>query len=138
MIHALCTLLLLALAPPNQKGKGGDPFASHLFPPELVIRHQRAIELTAEQRATITQAIAETQANVLEFEWDVASESQKLVELLKQNQVDEDAALAQAEKLMALERNVKKAHLSLVIRIKNTLTPSQQTKLQALRGQAKQ
>jgi hypothetical protein len=41
--------------------------------------------------------------------------------------------LAQADKVMNLEREIKKTHLSLLVRIKNLLTAAQQEKLTALR-----
>jgi len=41
-------------------------------------------------------------------------------------------AVAQAERLMTLERDVKKAQLALLIRIKNLLTSAQQAKLSEL------
>jgi len=43
-------------------------------------------------------------------------------------------ALAQADKVMSLEREVKRAHLGLLVRIKNVLSESQQSKLAELRG----
>jgi hypothetical protein len=47
--------------------------------------------------------------------------------------VDEAAVLAQADKVMGLEREVKKAHLALLVRIKNLLTEAQKAKLTELR-----
>jgi Spy/CpxP family protein refolding chaperone len=41
--------------------------------------------------------------------------------------------LEQADKIMGLEREVKRAHLTLLLRIKNTLTPEQIAKLEAMR-----
>jgi len=43
--------------------------------------------------------------------------------------IDEGQALDQLEKILDLERQIKRAQLTLMIRIKNTLTPEQQKKL---------
>ena len=56
-----------------------------------------------------------------------------MARLLEQSPVDETAVLAQADKVMGLEREVKKAHLSLLVRIKNLLTDAQRAKLTELR-----
>jgi len=42
--------------------------------------------------------------------------------------------LQQADKVMALEHDIKKIQLTLLIRIKNTLTPEQIAKLRQLRN----
>jgi len=61
------------------------------------------------------------------------SEQQKLVQLLKAQPIDEAAALSQVDRLLNQEHEVKKAQLSLLIRIKNLLSSAQQAKLNELR-----
>jgi Spy/CpxP family protein refolding chaperone len=61
------------------------------------------------------------------------AEAGKLAQLLRASRIDESAAIAQADKVLGMEREVKKAQLSLLIRIKNLLTPAQQDKLTELR-----
>jgi Spy/CpxP family protein refolding chaperone len=48
--------------------------------------------------------------------------------------VDEQHVLAQLEKVLAAEREIKKEQVTLLVRIKNKLTPEQQGKLTELRG----
>jgi Spy/CpxP family protein refolding chaperone len=47
--------------------------------------------------------------------------------------VDEAQALARADKMLKIENEVKKAQMSLLIRIKNILTREQQDRLRAIR-----
>jgi Spy/CpxP family protein refolding chaperone len=61
------------------------------------------------------------------------SESEKLVQLLKAPPVDENAVLAQVDQVLNREREIKKAQISLLVRIKNLLTEGQQNKLMELR-----
>ena len=98
------------------------------------MQHQQALGITATQRATIIAAIEKTQSRMLEFQWDMQGATQKLAELLNATPVDETAALAQVDRVLSLEREVKRAQLSLVIRIKNALTREQQARLKSLRS----
>jgi Spy/CpxP family protein refolding chaperone len=61
------------------------------------------------------------------------AETGKLAHLLHGSRIDEAAALAQADKVLGMETAVKKAQLSLLIRIKNLLTAQQQQQLIELR-----
>jgi len=56
-----------------------------------------------------------------------------LHETMKANSVNEQLALSQLDKVLDQEREMKRAHMELAIRIKNKLTPEQQAKLQAMR-----
>jgi len=47
---------------------------------------------------------------------------------VKQPRVDEQQVLAQLEKVLAAEREIKKEQVTLLVRIKNELTPEQQGK----------
>lgn len=111
-----------------------DPLARLLFPPELVMQQQRAIGLKPEQRSAITRAIGEAQGKVLDLQWQLQDEVQRLAELLSKPTVDQAAALAQVDKVLAVEREVKRTQLGLMIQIKNTLTPEQQAKLAQARA----
>ena len=124
---------------PQPSGPGGpphqeDPLARFLFPPELVMHQQRAIGLKTEQRAAITRAIQEFQTKVLDLQWQMQDETQRLAELLDKPVVDQAAALAQIDKVLVVEREVKRAHIGLLIQIKNQLTQDQQVKLAQLRS----
>jgi hypothetical protein len=48
--------------------------------------------------------------------------------------VDETQVLEQADRILALEREIKKAQISLMVRIKNTLSAAQQAKLAEIRN----
>jgi hypothetical protein len=47
---------------------------------------------------------------------------ERLVSLLKQSKVDDKQAASQLDKVLAAEREIKRAQLMLLIRIKNNLT----------------
>jgi Spy/CpxP family protein refolding chaperone len=110
-----------------------DPIAQTLFAPELVMKFRQEINLDDNQSRAIKEAIQKAQAKFVDLQWDMQAEQQKLVQLLKAQPIDEGAALAQADRLLNQEHEVKKAQLSLLIRIKNLLSISQQAKLNELR-----
>ena len=121
----------LALSP---EGMGRPRFLDELFPPRLVMQHQTQIGLTAEQRDAISKIMTDTQKRLVDLRWRLEDQSTALTKLLAQPKVDADAALALSDRVMDLEREMKKAHLAMLIAIKNRLEPSQQEKLRTLRG----
>ncbi len=138
--HLAVTWFLLCLAAPPAAAQTAapDPMAQYLFPPELVMQHQQRIGLTPHQRTVITDALGKTQASILKLQWEIQTESERLIELVAASPVDEAAALAQVDRVLAVERQIKRQHLSLLIRIRNTLTKQQQTRLKSLReGESK-
>jgi Spy/CpxP family protein refolding chaperone len=130
----LFVLLIATFALADTQSPKNDPVGEQLFPPELVMRHATAIGLDDRQRATIKEAVQKAQARFLDLQWDMQGEAEKMVRLLQARPVDEAAVLAQADRVMGLERDIKKAQLSLLVRIKNTLSGAQHEKLQTLRA----
>jgi Spy/CpxP family protein refolding chaperone len=126
---ALLPLLLAAAASANEP----PPFVRQLFPPELIMRFGREVGLSDAQRETISAAVTETQATTLELQWEMQEAAQKLSELVGRDRVDEQAALDAAARVMEIEGRIKRAHLRLLIRIKNQLEPEQQRRLGELR-----
>ena len=110
-----------------------DPIAQNLFSPELVMQYHQEINLSDAQTKALKEAIQKAQAKFLDMQWDSQAETEKLVLLLKAKPVDETAVLAQLDRVLNLEREIKKTQISLLIRIKNLLTDAQQNKLIELR-----
>ena len=126
------TLLLFALLlgpPPPAE----DPIGSRLYPPELIMKHQQELGIDDKQREAIMKEVASAQAQAMRLQWQLAELVETLTRLLDAAPVDEAKAVAQAERVMNLERDVKKTHLVLLIRLKNLLTDAQRAKLVALR-----
>ena len=126
----------LAEGPPTPPAQAADPIGSKLFPPELIMTHQAEIGLEDKQRETIVKELEKAQAQFPRLQWQLQAASQQLSKLLDAPQVDEAKALAQAGEVMKLETEIKRAHLGLLIRIRNALSDTQRSKLQALRRTA--
>lgn len=123
------TLEILTAAP-----GGSDPLSQFMFPPDLVMAHQQAIGLTDRQRAAIQSAAKDAQAKFVDLQFKMSGEVEKLQSLLNNTTVDESKVLDQIDRVLAGEREIKRAQLSLMIRIKNQLTEQQQTLLRKIRA----
>ena len=110
-----------------------DPFGDAMFPPELVMQHQRELALTDEQKAFMRGEINRTTTRFNELQWQLQDAMEALHETMKANSVNEQLALSQLDKVLDSEREIKRSHMELAIRIKNKLTPEQQTKLQEMK-----
>lgn len=117
----------------GQQPGGGDPFSRFLFPPELIMQHQSEIGLTDAQRTTITTAIQQAQGKLVETQFKLSGDGERLAHLLQGASIDEAQALEQVDRILAGERDMKRAQVGLLVRLKNALTPSQQAKLTQLR-----
>jgi Spy/CpxP family protein refolding chaperone len=122
--------------PPGQRGPGpdGPDWGRNFFPPELVMQHQSEIALQDSQRAALTTAIQQAQSKFMDLQWKLSAEGEKMGRLLQGPQVDETQVLEEVDRILALEREMKRGQISLMVRIKNTLTPAQQSKLAEIRS----
>lgn len=110
---------------------GQDPIGRYLYPPEAVLGHAQELGLTEAQRSAIRGAVHEMQKRFLDLQFDLEERSETVSRLLQQAPVDEAKVLAAVDQVLALESQIKKAQLSLLIRIKNQLTTAQRAKLDA-------
>jgi Spy/CpxP family protein refolding chaperone len=133
-ILCICALLLFAAGAARAQQPDQDPIGLSFFPPELVFQHQEAIGLSQEQKDNLKMEIRQAQVKFTEDQWKLQDEMEKMAALIKQPRVDEQQTLAQLEKVLAAERVIKREQVTLLVRIKNTLTPEQQAKLSDLRG----
>jgi len=139
-LFAFCAYLFLtaALALAQHPHPGPDPIGSDLFPPELVMGHQQEIGLTEEQRNFIKGEIQKATTRFNDLQWQLQEEMETMISVIKEQSVDEQRALSQLDKILNIEREIKRVHITLALRIKNKLTPEQQERLKAIRKRAPQ
>ena len=134
------SFLLLALLLPAdmaawaQQPPAQDPIAENLFPPDQVLANQKAIGLDDGQRNYVRAEVLKAQTRFTELQFQLQDAMESLVALLKQNPADETQVMAQLDKVLNAEREVKRTQIALMVRIKNKLTPEQQSRLRQLRG----
>ncbi len=137
--RALLLPLCLLLAAPSlaqPPAPPDDPLRDYFLPPELVMQNQQAIGLGDDQKTFFKTELRQAQQRFTELQWKLEDEMERFVTLVKQPQVDEQQALAQLDRVLAAEREVKRTQISLLIRIKDHLRPDQQARLQEIRRRA--
>ena len=106
-----------------------DPFARYLFAPDRVMSHSLEIGLQDTQKIAIRDEVQKAQGKFLDKQFELQAESEKMVKLLQAPSIDETRVLAQVDQILALEKEIKKTQVSLLVRIRNILTPEQRAKL---------
>src|ERR1044071_6706113 len=114
--------------PPNP-----DPLAHLMFPPDMILNHARQLNLTDEQKAFMRSEIQKTMASFQDLQWKLQDQMEALQETMKSTSVNEQQALAQLDKVLDIEREIKRLHIGLAGRLKNRLTPEQQDQLHKMR-----
>jgi len=116
------------MPPPNP-----DPLAHLMFPPDMILGHARELNLTDEQKAFMRAEVTKATATFQELQWKLQDQAELLHETMKSSSVNEQQALAQLDKVLDIEREIKRLHIGLAVRLKNRLTPEQQEQLHNMR-----
>jgi Spy/CpxP family protein refolding chaperone len=114
--------------PPNP-----DPLAHLMFPPDMILNHARELNLTDEQKTFMRSEIQKATVSFQDLQWKLQDQVEQLHETMKSTSVNEQQALAQLDKVLDLEREIKRLHIGLAVRLKNRLTPEQQDQLHKMR-----
>lgn len=124
-----------AQLPPGQPGPaarlgrgepGQDPFMGSFYPPELIMQNQQALGLTDEQRNGMMAEIQRTQAQASPIQWRLQGAMERLGNAVRAERADEGQVLAQLDSVLAVEREMKRLQITLLVRLKSRLTPEQQ------------
>jgi len=115
--------------PPNPP----DPLAHLMFPPDMILGHARELNLTDEQKAFMRAEVQKATSTFQELQWKLQDQAELLHETMKSSSVNEQQALAQLDRVLEIEREIKRLHIGLAVRLKNRLTPEQQGQLQKMR-----
>ena len=110
-----------------------DPLGDSIFPPDMIMQHQRELALTEDQKVFMRGEIQRTTTRFNELQWQLQDQMEALHETVKTNTINEQLALSQLDKVLESEREIKRLHMELAIRLKNKLTADQQMKLQTIR-----
>jgi Spy/CpxP family protein refolding chaperone len=136
-IYALIILLLLIGQSAQADQPSDDPIGDLLFAPELVMQHQQAIGLTDEQKESLKTDLRKAQVRFTELQWQLQDEMERLLALLKQEQIGEQPTITQLDKVLSIEREIKRGQFALLIQIRNRLTPEQRARLMEIKNKAK-
>ena len=109
----LGTLACVLSAPATAQSAGDERhlhtdtgFEHHLIAPEMIMQHQSELEITAEQRSQITEAIQATQSEVIEMQWAMEDANRRLSDLLMETTIDRQVALEQIDQVLNRESGI--------------------------------
>jgi Spy/CpxP family protein refolding chaperone len=123
---------------PRPPRPNDDPLADVMFPPDMIMQHQRELALTDAQKKFMREQIQNTTTRFNDLQWQLQDAMEALREIMKVNPVNEQQAMAQLDKVLDAEREIKSIHMQMNIRIKNQLNADQLMKLQMMRNQPDQ
>jgi Spy/CpxP family protein refolding chaperone len=133
MLAAALLTLAGAAGAQQPAQQADDPIGQSLFQVELVMAHQGEIGLTDAQRDFIVAEVGKAQQRATDLQFKMQREVETMVTLVRQDPVNEEQVMVQLDKVLGVERDFKRVQLTLLIRIKNKLTPDQRAKLKAIR-----
>jgi Spy/CpxP family protein refolding chaperone len=130
--------------PPNMQGPGPempnhphppnpDPLAPLMFPPDMIMAHARELNLTDEQKTFMRSEIQKAMPTFQDLQWKLQDQMELLQEMMKSSSANEQQVLGQLDKVLDIEREMKRLHIGLAVRLKNRLTPEQQDQLHKMR-----
>jgi len=102
-----------------------DVLSEIMIPPQLILQHADDLGLDPGQREFVQSQLEQVQAKFPELQQDLQQEMAALRDLLGQEHPDEQKALAQLDKVLDREREIKRAQLSLALTIRSKLTAEQ-------------
>ena len=111
---------------------GHDPMMENMFPPDFILEHAQEINLTTDQKTAIRNEVKATQSKFTDLQFALQDETQAFANMLKQPKIDEKQTLAELDKVLDLERQIKRLHVGMAIRVRNTLTQEQVDKIRQL------
>ena len=115
-----------------------DSIARLLFQPELIMKFSNQLNLDEQQEAVLKTELKNAQGSIFDLKWQLNEEKEKLAAILQTTPIDVDQMLAQSDKVMQLEQQVKRVHLILLARLKNMLSEQQIQTLRELRKERMQ
>ena len=99
----------------------------------MVMSHAQEIGLDEVQRKALRDEVQKAQSRFLDLQFALQEEQEKMTRLVQEKPVDEAKVLSEVDRILALEKEVKKTQVGLLVRIKNLLTPAQQARLSEMR-----
>jgi hypothetical protein len=132
LLAGICLAFYTLGALAQQPGQQKDPFQGKLIAPKVILDNRDELDLTKEQFQAIRQAVVTAQGEIAEHEWDLREAYQLVMADLDESPVDADQVLANVEKALLAENEVKKRQVALLIELRNLLTDEQFEYLQSV------
>lgn len=110
-----------------------DTLSDVLITSEMIMTHARELKLTPVQIAFIRKEVENSNVKFNELSWQLDEAVEVLRQRISVHAVDEERSLAQLDRVLDIERKIKRLQIRMSIRIRNQLTLDQLGKLQSIR-----
>jgi Spy/CpxP family protein refolding chaperone len=109
-----------------------DPMKRALLEPVMALHYGDQIGLSKSQRASIDEDLRQAKAQFSEIQAQLDREMSHLNGLLEAPELQEQEAIAQLDRVLNLERAIKRVNLLCALRVRAQLTRAQREKLRTL------
>jgi len=109
-----------------------DPMKRALLEPVMALRYADEIGLSKSQRASIEEELRRAKSDFSELQAQLDREMLRLHQMLEQPELQENEAIAQLDRVLDLERRIKRVNLLCALRVRGQLDREQRVKLQTL------
>ena len=105
-----------------------------LFPPMAIMSQQDNLDLSDKQVELIKNEMKTFQSEIVDIQWDLHAAISNMEKVLETDPIDLDSAQYSIDMVLDAENRMKRRHLTLLVKIHNVLTPTQQEKMKSLHG----
>lgn len=117
---------------PGMRGGGGLAMRGEGINPRHLLRHAEELELSDGQQSRIRAILESQRDEVRPIHEGLREESQALQELMSTPAAQRSAIMAQLEVVLDLENELKRQRASLMLDIRDVLSPAQRAKAQEI------
>lgn len=110
-----------------------DQLQDMFLPPELIMQNQEALALSDEQREAIHSRLQKLGPDFEQKQQALQQQFQAMQQLLRDEKIDEPKLMAQFNKILDQENEIKKMQFGLMLHIHETLSSEQRAKAQKLK-----
>lgn len=110
-----------------------DDVRAQVYSPEFVLENRREIGLSDQQRREIVAELQRLQGGLVNMQMDMQDARDDLIAALRARPAEEADVLAALDRVLDIERGVKRAQIRALVRLRDMLTPAQRARLDALR-----
>ena len=123
---------------PAIPGNPATEINQFFFHPRIVMAGADRIGLSRDQRQRLRELWEASQVQFRRQRFELGNAMTSIGALAVQHPVDEERILAQLDHVLDLEREIKRAQLLMLVRVKNLLTPDQHVILDEMRRNQQQ
>ncbi|MGI9244414.1 MAG: Spy/CpxP family protein refolding chaperone, partial [Verrucomicrobiales bacterium] len=123
---------LICAAQAQKQEPPSDPLSKHLVKPSLIFSKAEAIGLSSEQHDQIRTVVEKAHGEIGASQKALRPAYSALQSELAESPVDIEAATQQLDKVLDLERGMKRLHLRMLAEANNLLSSEQRAKLRAM------